>query len=170
MYLLLGPASSGKTLLTKKLKSHDEVKDDIANISSTLPTIGTNLVNISLTKRHEITVRELGGSMSPLWPNYLKDCQILIYVIDISNRLQVSAACMLFLTILTNPNLKDCQVLVLLNKIDLATSMSRQEFESLFRWDDILLHSKHRIAVKEISAVSGKGLPEVLEWLQQHGK
>jgi hypothetical protein len=53
---------------------------------------------------------------------------------------------------------------------DLATSMSRQEFESLFRWDDILLHSKHRISVKEISAVSGKGLSDVLEWLLQHNK
>ncbi|XP_022313848.1 ADP-ribosylation factor-like protein 16 [Crassostrea virginica] len=168
MYLLLGPTSSGKTLLSKKLKTYDDVKDE--DIPSTLPTIGTNLVNLTLSKRQEITLRELGGSMSPIWPNYLKECQFLIYVIDMSNRLQVSAACMLFLTILTNPNLKDCQVLVLLNKIDLTTCMSRHEFESLFRWDDILKHSPHQITLKEVSAVSGKGLSDILEWLQQHSR
>lgn len=108
--------------------------------------------------------------MSPIWPNYLKDCHFLIYVIDMSNRLQVSAACMLFLSILTNPSLKDCQVLVLLNKMDLTTTMSRHEFESLFRWDDILKHSPHQISVKEVSAVSGLGLSEVIEWLLQHSR
>lgn len=168
MYLLLGPTSCGKTLLSKKLKTYDDVEDE--NIPSTLPTIGTNLVNISLNKKQEITVRELGGSMSPIWPNYLKDCHFLIYVIDMSNRLQVSAACMLFLSILTNPSLKDCQVLVLLNKMDLTTTMSRHEFESLFRWDDILKHSPHQISLKEVSAVSGLGLSEVIEWLLQHSR
>ncbi|XP_062594411.1 ADP-ribosylation factor-like protein 16 [Saccostrea cucullata] len=170
MCLLLGPTSSGKTLLTRKLKSNDDLKCGIANIPSTLPTIGTNLVNITLNKKQEITVRELGGPMSPLWPNYLKDCNSLLYVIDMSNRLQLAAACMLFLTVLTNPNLKDCQVLVLLNKIDLATSMSRLEFESLFRWNDIVRHSKHKISLKEVSAVTGQGLSGVLEWMQQHSR
>ena len=48
--------------------------------------------------------------------------------------------------------------------------MSRHEFESLFRWDDILKHSPHQITLKEVSAVSGKGLSDILEWLQQHSR
>lgn len=48
--------------------------------------------------------------------------------------------------------------------------MSRHEFESLFRWDDILKHSPHQISVKEVSAVSGLGLSEVIEWLLQHSR
>lgn len=53
---------------------------------------------------------------------------------------------------------------------DLTTTMSRHEFESLFRWDDILKHSPHQISVKEVSAVSGLGLSEVIEWLLQHSR
>lgn len=48
--------------------------------------------------------------------------------------------------------------------------MSRHEFESLFRWDDTLKHSPHQISVKEVSAVSGLGLSEVIEWLLQHSR
>ena len=31
---------------------------------------GTNLVNVMVHKKKEVTVRELGGSMGPIWKNY----------------------------------------------------------------------------------------------------
>lgn len=51
---------------------------------------------------------------------------------------------------------------------DLPTCMSRFEFESLFRMDDIRKHSKHKITTLEISAHTGHGLTEVLQWMLQN--
>ena len=35
--------------------------------------VGTNLVNVTVGKKTEVTLRELGGSMAPVWPTYYKD-------------------------------------------------------------------------------------------------
>ena len=35
-------------------------------------------MNISFGKRQEITVRELGGCMAPIWHNYYKDCHAVL--------------------------------------------------------------------------------------------
>jgi len=35
--------------------------------------VGTNLVNVTVGKKTDIKLRELGGSMAPIWPTYYKD-------------------------------------------------------------------------------------------------
>jgi len=35
--------------------------------------VGTNLVNVTVGKKTDVTLRELGGSMAPMWPTYYKD-------------------------------------------------------------------------------------------------
>jgi len=35
--------------------------------------VGTNLVNVAVGKKTDVTLRELGGSMAPIWPTYYKD-------------------------------------------------------------------------------------------------
>lgn len=39
--------------------------------------VGTNLTDLTLKKK-KVTVRELGGCMSPIWPSYFKDCSSVI--------------------------------------------------------------------------------------------
>lgn len=39
---------------------------------------GTNLVNITVHKKQEVTVREVGGSMGPIWPNYYKNANAIM--------------------------------------------------------------------------------------------
>lgn len=43
-------------------------------------------------KKPSITVMEIGGSMAPMWSNYLNNVSKIMYVIDTSNLCQISAA------------------------------------------------------------------------------
>lgn len=70
--LCLGPKGSGKTTLLKKLQS----AEGIDNTYSPVPTIGTNIYDITYIskngKKQKLLVREIGGEMAPLWNNYLE--------------------------------------------------------------------------------------------------
>jgi len=35
--------------------------------------VGSNLVTVTVGKKTDVTLRELGGSMAPIWPTYYKD-------------------------------------------------------------------------------------------------
>lgn len=98
--LCLGPKGSGKTLLLNTLQDSDQVNDT----SHSIQTIGTNIFTLKLPvssseskksagsiKRY-VQVRELGGSIAPMWKNYYDDVEKIIYVIDTSNLCQISAA------------------------------------------------------------------------------
>ncbi|XP_060076537.1 ADP-ribosylation factor-like protein 16 [Ylistrum balloti] len=167
MCLILGPQGAGKTLFLKRLNTFLNIKDqDPPGVPpTTIPTVGTILVNVMVTKKQEVVIREVGGVMSPIWPKYIKDSSTLMFMIDMSNRLQVAAGCILLLTTLSDQALVADKVLILLNKIDLPTCMSRFEFESLFRMDDVLQRTKLQVKVMEVSAHTGQGLGEVLNWL-----
>lgn len=51
---------------------------------------------------------------------------------------------------------------------DLPQTLSRSELESLFRLEDIVLKAQQNIHQLEISACTGKGLNEVIKWLEQN--
>lgn len=106
MALCLGPTGSGKTLLLKKLQS-------LSNVDKTTPsvaTVGTNLFDIKFNDGTQISVRELGGLMAPLWKNYFTNVSKVIYVVDASNLCQISAAGVLLYTILVHPQLRLAKV------------------------------------------------------------
>lgn len=169
MCLIIGPTGVGKTLLLKRLQNFHSVKeiDKLGEIPSTIPTVGTNLVNVPTGKKQETVIREVGGCMCPIWNSYLKDLTALIFVIDISNTLQIAASCIQFLTVLNNTAVQNTPILLLLNKSDQPLALSRFEVESLMRIDDIRQNTKHQITILEISAFNGKGLTEVIDWVHQ---
>lgn len=109
MCLCLGPTGSGKTLLLKKLQN----RETIDTMSSTVPTVGTNLVTIRLENQKETTVREVGGAMAPIWRSYYNGMQKIIYVVDASNLCQIAAAGVLLYTILAEPCLQKAKVRML---------------------------------------------------------
>ena len=53
---------------------------------------------------------------------------------------------------------------------DLPETISKSELESLFRINDIVSKAKHTTHQLEISACTGKGLNEVIRWLEQNTK
>ncbi|XP_066291518.1 ADP-ribosylation factor-like protein 16 isoform X2 [Branchiostoma lanceolatum] len=119
MCLLVGPPGVGKTLLLKRLQflSGKDKLGDMEEAPATIPTVGTNLVNVQVGKKTELTVRELGGSMGPIWHSYYKDCKLLLFMVDASNAAQLSASTIQLLTTLTDDRLEDVSVLILLNKV-----------------------------------------------------
>ncbi|XP_026801740.3 ADP-ribosylation factor-like protein 16 isoform X1 [Pangasianodon hypophthalmus] len=126
--------------------------------------VGTNLTDLTLRKRR-VTVRELGGCMGPIWPSYFRDCTSVIFMVDSANITQISSSCIQLLGVLSAEPLRSASVLVLFNKRDLPCTMSLEEMKSLFRMDDIIASAPQSITVLELSARSGKGLQEVLNWL-----
>uniref|UniRef100_A0A8C7VZ58 ADP-ribosylation factor-like protein 16 n=1 Tax=Oncorhynchus mykiss TaxID=8022 RepID=A0A8C7VZ58_ONCMY len=166
MCLLLGATGVGKTLLLKHY-SQLSVRDgttDLGEPPVTLPTVGTNLTDLTL-KRKRVTVRELGGCMSPIWPSYYTDCSSVIFMVDSANTTQISSSCIQLLSVLSAEPLHTASVLVIFNKRDLPCTMSLVEMMSLFRMDDIIASATQPITTVELSARSGQGLQEVLGWL-----
>lgn len=97
--LCLGPKGSGKTLLLNTLQDPDSVNENTHSI----PSIGTNIFTIKLpvkepegkkkaNAKQYVQIRELGGTMAPMWKNYYDDVDKIMYVIDTSNLCQISAA------------------------------------------------------------------------------
>lgn len=102
--LCLGPKNAGKTHLLASLQNPGSVN----STSHSVPTVGTNLFSIQLpdmkveivkgtsvkksTTQRTVSIREVGGTMAPMWPNYLGDVDKIMYVVDTSNLCQISAA------------------------------------------------------------------------------
>ncbi len=170
MCLLVGCAGVGKTLLLKRLQacSNRGSYEDLEDPPSTIPTVGTNLVNILNNKRQEITVRELGGAMASIWHNYYDKCEGLIFMVDMCNKTQISATCIQLLDALTSPKLRTDAVLLVLNKVDLPNALPRKEYEAMVRLCDIMDNCSQKITVIETSAREGQGLEEVANWIQDH--
>nr|BAT46523.1 ADP-ribosylation factor-like 16 [Tokudaia muenninki] len=166
MCLLLGAAGVGKTLLVKRLQqlSSGDGKGDLGEPPPTRPTVGTNLTDI--VAHRKITIRELGGCMSPIWSSYYGNCHSLLFMMDASNPTQLSASCMQLLGVLSAEELAKASVLILFNKIDLPCYMTMEEIKSLIRLPDIIACAKQNIATVEVSAKNGTGLSTVLLWLQ----
>lgn len=171
MCLLIGPAGTGKTLLLKTLQTGNyhvskgstvEARDDVP---ATIPTTGTNLINIVVHKKKEVTVRELGGSMGPIWNKYYKDVDAILFMVDVSNRCQISAACIQLLEMLSHPHTGSTPVLLLLNKKDVSSGMSRSEMEWLLRLEETLKQATQKITIMETSGKTGLGLDRVSRWI-----
>lgn len=114
--LCLGPTGSGKTLFLKKLQNKH-----VDETSNTVPTVGTNLVTVTLANNKSIVIREIGGSMAPIWNNYYQSVNKLIFVVDASNLCQIASAGVLFYTLLTEPLLQHIKVSIIKHKFCKST-------------------------------------------------
>lgn len=64
---------------------------DTVSLSSSAKRRGSASFRRSM-KKPSIIVTEIGGSMAPMWSNYLNNVSKIMYVIDTSNLCQISAA------------------------------------------------------------------------------
>ncbi|XP_049925410.1 ADP-ribosylation factor-like protein 16 isoform X2 [Epinephelus moara] len=139
--LLLGATGVGKTLLLKRLQKLSlHGLGELGGPPSTLPTVGTNLTDLTLKKKK--------------------------FMVDSANIAQISSSCVQLLSVLSAEPLQSASVLILFNKSDLPCTLSLVEMKSLFRMDDIIASAPQPITTMEISARSGQGLQEVLSWLE----
>ncbi|XP_060535581.1 ADP-ribosylation factor-like protein 16 [Cylas formicarius] len=160
MVLCIGPTGSGKTLLLKKLQNIDAVD----NTTSAVPTVGTNIINLKVADKL-YTIRELGGAIAPMWPNYFVNVGKLMYVVDASDLCQISAAGVLLYTTLVNPLLKGAKFLLVLSKMDTSYRQMRNEALLMLQMRRLQNEISQKITILEASAIDGKGRDEILKWI-----
>ncbi|XP_005092908.1 ADP-ribosylation factor-like protein 16 [Aplysia californica] len=169
MLLIVGPSGVGKTLLLKRLQANtNNATISKEDVPATIATVGTNLMTVMTLKKTEVTVREMGGAMAPIWHKYYKDSHAIMFMIDLSKHVQVSIAAVQLMTLLSHPSTQDVPFLIILNKRDLSNSMSSVEVECLFRLEELIHHASQKIQVVETSAKTGYQLEEVAKWLHEY--
>ncbi|KAK7081033.1 ADP-ribosylation factor-like protein 16 [Halocaridina rubra] len=162
MILCVGPEGTGKTLLLRRLLNLN--KPDVS--LTTVPTVGVNIVTLREREMLPIDIRELGGSMSPIWHNYYAGVTKVIYVIDGVNLTQLGEATLLFMELLENPKLKGVPVAIVMNKNDSAMSRGSNELLNVMRFNDLKECVTQQLTTFEVSAILGKGLRPLLKWVK----
>ncbi|KAL7750434.1 ADP-ribosylation factor protein 3 [Sorochytrium milnesiophthora] len=157
--LLLGLDNAGKTTILKQLNS-----EDIAEVS---PTTGFNVKSVS-AHGFKMNVWDIGGQkvIRPYWKNYFESTDVLIYVIDSSDKRRLEetydATHGLELNqLLEEEKLAKVPVLVFANKQDLANALPADEIATALN-----LHALRDRAwqIQACSGKSGDGLQEGMEW------
>ncbi|SPP79704.1 ADP-ribosylation factor-like protein 16 [Drosophila guanche] len=188
--ICLGPKRSGKTHLLKALQEPDSIDET----SYSMPTIGTGIYRIHFPTKSpnsdkpkpppadgsapahphgskhlpkSIQILEIGGSMAPLWRQYFEDVKKLIYVVDTSNLCQISAAGVLFYSILTEPRLQKVKILLVLAKMDYSYRQMRNEALLMLQMSKLQKQIRQQVTIVEASAVNKVGLDAIYEWLQR---
>lgn len=83
MCLCLGPIKSGKTFLMKRLQG-----DKIDYATHTISTNGINLFTIKNdTGEFDILIKEIGGSMAPIWKHYFDKVNFFIKVLNLNSKI-----------------------------------------------------------------------------------
>ncbi|XP_059099127.1 E3 ubiquitin-protein ligase TRIM23-like [Tigriopus californicus] len=154
----LGLDGSGKTSILFKLKQDEFVP--------TIPTIGFNVETLEY-KNIKFTVWDVGGQhkLRPLWKHYYLNTQAVIFVIDSTDRVRLSEARDELVKLLTEKELQDACLLILINKQDLSGCMSLEEISdelSLFK-----LCCGRSWHMQTCDASRGTGLTDGLDWLSR---
>jgi GTPase SAR1 family protein len=168
--LVVGMEGSGKTYLIKQLQSLRSGRPSHESHADTVPSYGVELTDVACSKggRFEsISVREVGGQMMPLWSQYYDDCRMVLYVIDAGDPLALADSIVQLYAILCEPKLLSKPICVVLGKYDLPITFKRVEIDMMSRLDDLCKAQPDRITVVQLSALSGRGLPLLFEWMSK---
>ena len=132
--LIIGTASSGKTILVRQLRQLTEKqptkkkKTQVPAVSFvTKPTIGVELDTLCITKKVSTTLREVGSSMAPMWSSYHKGCTSVIFLVDSSNHSMLPEAAVELWQTLESENIENKPILVLASKIDVPSLLSEAD-------------------------------------------
>ncbi|XP_057670767.1 ADP-ribosylation factor-like protein 16 isoform X2 [Diorhabda carinulata] len=147
MIICLGPVGSGKTLLLKSLKNSSNVD----STTTAVPTNGTDIINIKIEDT-SYQIRELGGSMAPIWPKYFTN---------------ISAAGVLLYTVLVHPLLKNTPILLVLSKMDASYRQMRNEALLMLQMRRLQKEATQKITITEYSAITGEGKKDIINWITQ---
>ncbi|CAF4908561.1 unnamed protein product [Rotaria sp. Silwood1] len=155
--LLLGLDNAGKTTLLKVLAS-----EDITNIT---PTQGFNIKSVQSTG-FKLNVWDIGGQrkIRPYWRNYFENTDVLIYVIDSSDRKRFDETNQELFELLEEEKLHDVPLLVFANKQDLLNAAKASDIT-----DGLSLHQirDRPWQIQGCSAYTKEGVKEGLEWVSK---
>ncbi|XP_071510981.1 ADP-ribosylation factor-like protein 3 [Diadema antillarum] len=148
--LLLGLDNAGKTTILKFLSN-----ESVENIS---PTQGFNIKSLK-TRNWNLNVWDIGGQrkLRAYWRNYYENTDILIYVIDSTDRARFQETGLELAELLEEEKLQRVPVLIYANKQDLMGAASAGELSDLQALD--LQNIRGRVwQIQPCSAMTGEGV------------
>ncbi|KAJ7456922.1 ADP-ribosylation factor family-domain-containing protein [Mycena latifolia] len=164
--LMVGLDDAGKTSLLNRLHRREL---PLGVLPLTTPSIGFTIGRIPYG-RHSVTLWDFGGSdpIRPIWRLYFRTAHAFIFALD-------AAVPERFPTVEDELHrLHRCissvfPLLVLANKIDLAGAVDLDAISEALGVEALASTRPSRaIAVKGISAMTGEGIEEALQWVRGH--
>ncbi|XP_065180854.1 ADP-ribosylation factor-like protein 16 [Sycon ciliatum] len=180
MIMLMGPRGAGKTTLLKKLAGEDGSRSAARQqgcrhlFDSVLPpvkhTTGISLGGYTCSNTAtRITVREIGSSVYPLWSNFVDDTEPekIVFIIDGSNRSQISTTACQFHSVLASDKLKNRPFALVINKWDAALYMKNEELKEALHLDYIASYvNRKNLSLFKLSIKDETGLEELRRWVE----
>ncbi|GAB1602300.1 ADP-ribosylation factor-like protein 3 [Argonauta hians] len=153
--LLLGLDNAGKTTLLKKLASEE--------ISHITPTQGFNIKTVQ-AGGFRLNVWDIGGQrkIRPYWKNYFENTDVLIYVIDSSDKKRFEETGEELFQLMEEEKLNGIPLLVFANKQDLMNAADASEIA-----EGLNLHSlrDRKWQINPCSAMTGEGIEPGISWI-----
>ncbi|KAI9788491.1 MAG: ADP-ribosylation factor protein 3 [Candelina submexicana] len=187
--LLLGLDNAGKTTFLEQIKAHFSPTHPEPHLK-TVPTVGQNVSTITLPELY-LKIWDVGGqhSLRKLWQSYYASCHAIVFIIDSSDvgdadieklgkgensGIERLEECKLALeSVLQNADTEGVPLLVLANKQD------REDCVEVVRIKEGLVRKVFEgekaggirdSRVLPISALTGTGVREAVEWLSSRVK
>uniref|UniRef100_A0A5S6QS62 ADP-ribosylation factor-like protein 3 n=1 Tax=Trichuris muris TaxID=70415 RepID=A0A5S6QS62_TRIMR len=153
--LLLGLDNAGKTTLLKGLVSED--------ITQVTPTQGFNIKSV-VSDGFKLNVWDIGGQrkIRPYWKNYFENADMLIYVIDSSDKRRFDETGMELMELLEEEKLAAVPLLVFANKQDLVNAVTASALA-----EGLQLHTirDRHWQIQPCSAITLEGVKEGMDWI-----
>ncbi|KAB0794725.1 hypothetical protein PPYR_11564 [Photinus pyralis] len=152
--LLLGLDNAGKTTILKMLASED--------ITHVTPTAGFNIKSV-ISDGFKLNVWDIGGQkkIRPYWKNYFENTDVLIYVVDSSDKKRLEETGLELYELLADEKLENVPLLVYANKQDLPDSLTASDLAQALGLPTI----KDRAwQIQACTASQGIGVREGMEW------
>jgi signal recognition particle receptor subunit beta len=168
--VLVGVESSGKTLLCRHLErmcASNNAKNKKAAAAvpelnvKTQPSIGVELLELAHGGRI-LPLREVGGSMQPVWHKYIASAAAVVLVADTTSADGAAGAVVELCDVLRQA--VATRVLLFLNKRETTGRLPEETVRRLFDLDALEDVKDGQLKVLWGSALSGEGLTEVLDW------
>ncbi|XP_021365485.1 ADP-ribosylation factor-like protein 3 [Mizuhopecten yessoensis] len=155
--LLLGLDNSGKTTLLKQLANEGQELKNVA------PTQGFNIKSVQAAG-FQLNVWDIGGQrrIRPYWRNYFDNTDVLIYVIDSSDRKRLDESGTELEELLEEEKLRGVPVLIFANKQDLSNSCNADEISRNLCLTTIRDRTWH---IQPCSAKTEEGVKEGIAWI-----
>lgn len=163
--LIIGMDKAGKTTLVEQLKYLY-----IPNHRGVIPSKITQTVGLNVCKVEAGPVRlvlwDLGGlaSLHSIWDRYYAEAHAVVFVVDASDRAALPASQAAYNKMVLHRDLDSVPLLVLANKVDADAPLSLDQLRQAFPLSsDVIGPRNARLA--PISALSGDGVRDVVQWL-----
>jgi small GTP-binding protein len=160
--ILLGLEEAGKTKLLYRMK--------LDKVITTIPTIGFNVEHVTTEASGsmlQITCWDIGGQekIRALWRHYYESTDLLIYVVDASDKDRMQIAKEELFRVLSAEALRETPLVVLANKQDSERALAVFDVIEVMELNTV----KDRIwSCLPTSATTGEGLKELKEWLSDY--